>query len=43
MFERQISGCEWEKIMSHLLVPKSQNSWGRPKSSGQKSDDDTNI
>ncbi len=34
ILECQISGCEWEN-MSHLLVPKSQKSWG--KSDGQKS------
>ncbi len=28
-------GCEWENIR-HVLVPKSQKSWG--KSGGQKSD-----
>ncbi len=35
ILERQISGCEQEKNMSHLvLVPKSQKSWG--KSGSQK-------
>ncbi len=38
ILERQISGCEWENIMSHLLVPKSQKSWGTSKSGGQNSD-----
>ena len=39
ILERQISGCDWEN-MNHLLVPKSEKSWGKP--GGQSTFDNNN-